>query len=66
MPADFLIATKVDARGGDYSGERVRESVRESKARLGLDTLPLVYLHDPEFHPFADLTAPAAALSTHW
>jgi D-threo-aldose 1-dehydrogenase len=26
--------------------------VAESKQRLGLDQLPLVYLHDPEFHDF--------------
>ena len=64
LPADFLVATKVDARRGDYSGERVRESVRESKERLGLDSLPLVYLHDPEFHSFADLTSPGGAVET--
>ena len=41
LPADFLVATKVDARNGDYSGERVRASVAESKERLGLDFLAL-------------------------
>ncbi|MFI5707300.1 aldo/keto reductase [Kribbella sp. NPDC051620] len=52
LPPDFLVATKVDAAGNDYSGARVRASVAESKQRLGLDQLPLVYLHDPEFHDF--------------
>ncbi|TCM42647.1 aldo/keto reductase [Kribbella sp. VKM Ac-2568] len=52
LPDDFLVATKVDADGKDYSGARVRASVAESKQRLGLDQLPLVYLHDPEFHDF--------------
>jgi D-threo-aldose 1-dehydrogenase len=52
LPDDFLVATKVDAAGKDYSGARVRASVAESKQRLGLDQLPLVYLHDPEFHDF--------------
>jgi D-threo-aldose 1-dehydrogenase len=52
LPPDFLVATKVDADGHDYSGARVRASVAESKRRLGLDELPLVYLHDPEFHDF--------------
>src|SRR5207249_7739159 len=52
LPDDFLVATKVDADGKDYSGERVRRSVAESKERLGLTELPLVYLHDPEFHDF--------------
>ena len=52
LPDGFLVATKVDALGSDYSGTRVRASVAESKERLGLDQLPLVYLHDPEFHDF--------------
>ncbi|WP_328999395.1 aldo/keto reductase [Kribbella sp. NBC_00709] len=52
LPDGFLIATKVDALDGDYSGARVRASVAESKERLGLDELPLVYLHDPEYHDF--------------
>lgn len=59
---DVLVVTKVDARGDDYSGDRVRASVDESRARLGLDHLPLVHLHDPEFHPFEELTAPGGAV----
>jgi len=55
LPDDFLIATKVDALGNDYSGARVRASVAESKQRLGLDHLPLVYLHDPEAFDFASM-----------
>lgn len=62
LPEDMTVITKVDARGTDYSGERVRASVDESRARLGLDRLPLVHLHDPEFHDFADLTAPGGAV----
>jgi D-threo-aldose 1-dehydrogenase len=64
LPADFLVATKVDALDGDYSGARVRESVRESKKRLGLESLPLVHLHDPEFHEFETLAAPGGAVET--
>ena len=64
LPPDFLVTTKVDARGRDYSGARVRASVAESKERLGLDHLPLVFLHDPEYHDFADLTAPGGAVDT--
>ncbi|TDD59903.1 aldo/keto reductase [Kribbella antibiotica] len=55
LPEGFLVATKVDALGADYSGPRVRASVAESKERLGLDDLPLVYLHDPEFHDFESM-----------
>jgi D-threo-aldose 1-dehydrogenase len=63
-PADFVVATKVDAKDGDYSGARVRESVRESKERLQLDELPLVYLHDPEYQDFDAMTAPGGAVDT--
>lgn len=47
---DRLLATKVDPVKGssDFSGSRVRESVRESMDRLGVDHLDLVSLHDPE------------------
>jgi D-threo-aldose 1-dehydrogenase len=52
LPAGFVLATKVDADPvtGDFSGERVRRSLDESLARLGLDRIQLMYLHDPEYH----------------
>ena len=62
LPAGFVISTKVDAREGDYSGDRVRASVRESMERLSIDTLPIVFLHDPEFHPFEMMTGPGGAV----
>ena len=51
LPADFVVQTKTDADPvtHDYSGDRVRRSVEESLERLGLDHLPLLALHDPEF-----------------
>lgn len=61
-PADLTIATKVDASGSDYSGDRVRASVAESRARLGLDFLPLVHLHDPEFFEFDEIARPGGAV----
>jgi D-threo-aldose 1-dehydrogenase len=64
LPDDFLVATKVDAKAGDYSGARVLESLRESKERLGLAKLPLVYLHDPEYHDFDALTESGGAIDT--
>jgi D-threo-aldose 1-dehydrogenase len=64
LPSGFFLTTKVDARGRDYSGARVRASLAESKERLGLDWLPLVYLHDPEFHDFSELSAPGGAVDT--
>lgn len=62
VPAGFLIGTKVDALDGDYSGERVRRSILESQERLGFETLPLVQLHDPEFHPDAGFDRPGGAV----
>lgn len=64
VPQDLLVITKVDARDGDYSGDRVRASVAESSERLGISPLPLVHLHDPEFHDFDAMTAPGGAVDT--
>lgn len=63
LPDGVLLATKVDALDGDYSGARVRRSFEESCARLGLRQLPLLYLHDPEFHDTAAMTGPGGAVA---
>ena len=64
VPDGFVIATKVDPLPGssDFSGDRVRRSIEESLERLGLDTLQLVYLHDPEKITFEEATAPGGPL----
>lgn len=50
MPKDVVLATKVDRNldTGDFSGEQVKRSLERSLDLLGVDNLPLVYLHDPE------------------
>ena len=59
LPEGFVLATKVDRDdGGDFSGARVRRSLRESLDRLGLERLQLVYLHDPEHISFDAAVAP--------
>lgn len=63
LPDDVVVMTKVDAKGSDYSGDRVRRSLGESRERLGIDPLPVVHLHDPEFHDFDALTAEGGAVS---
>jgi D-threo-aldose 1-dehydrogenase len=63
LPDDLLVITKVDPRDGDYSGDRVRRSLAESAERLGISPLPLVHLHDPEFHDFDAMTAPDGAVA---
>ena len=52
IPDGIVLSTKVDADRvtRDFSGERVRRSVEESLTRLGLDSVQLMYLHDPEFY----------------
>jgi D-threo-aldose 1-dehydrogenase len=65
LPPGFVLATKVDADPdtGDFSGERVKRSAEESLARLGLDRVQLMYLHDPELHlSFAEAMAPGGAI----
>lgn len=59
LPGDFVLATKVDRdRNGDFSGARVRRSLEESLTRLGMDQVPLLYLHDPEHISFDAAMAP--------
>jgi D-threo-aldose 1-dehydrogenase len=63
LPEGFILQTKVDAdpKTGDYSGARVRRSLEESLERLGVDHLPILALHDPEFMS-QDGFAPGGAL----
>jgi D-threo-aldose 1-dehydrogenase len=64
LPDSVLLATKVDPLPGtiDFSGERIRASIDESRERLGLDRLELVYLHDPEKISFEEGMAPGGAV----
>lgn len=65
VPEGFRLQTKADRHPvtGDFSGARVRESLEESRRNLGLDTLPIVYLHDPETMTWEDAFAPGGAVS---
>jgi D-threo-aldose 1-dehydrogenase len=60
LPGGFVLATKIDpARGASaFPGTRVRESFTESIHRLGVEHIPLLYLHDPSRFELADITAP--------
>lgn len=66
LPGGYVLATKVDPAPGssDFSGARVRASLEESMARLGLDHIPLLHLHDPERISFEEGTAPGGPLET--
>lgn len=59
VPEGLLLATKVDPEeGGPFDGRRVLASARESMGRLGVDHLPLLYVHDPERISFEQAMAP--------
>ena len=64
VPSGYVIATKADRNlwSGDFSGEQMRRSVERSLRLLGMDRLPLVYLHDPEHAPFEELMSSGGAV----
>jgi len=64
LPDGFVIATKADPvpGSGDFTGERVLASFAESMQRLGLERVPVFYLHDPEHFDFADVSRPGGAV----
>ncbi len=50
LPKGFVLSTKVDRdmATGKFDASRVRQSLEESLTRLGIDTVPMLHLHDPE------------------
>lgn len=66
-PGDIVLQTKLDRDPdtGDFGGERMRRSLAESLDRLGIEAVPLLYLHDPELISYDEAFAvdgPVAAL----
>jgi D-threo-aldose 1-dehydrogenase len=59
-----VLATKADRdmTTGEFSGDQMKRSVEESLARLGLDRLQFVYIHDPEHTTFEHVMARGGAL----
>jgi aryl-alcohol dehydrogenase-like predicted oxidoreductase len=59
LPEGFVLATKADRdlSTGEFTGEQMRRSVERSLRLLGLDSLRLVYLHDPEHESFERIMA---------
>jgi D-threo-aldose 1-dehydrogenase len=60
VPAGYVLATKADRnlQTGDFSGDQIKCSVERSLRLLGLNQLPIVYLHDPEHTSFEAAMAP--------
>ena len=51
LPDGFVLATKIDRdfETNVFDRARARRSLEESMAALGLDHIPLMHLHDPQF-----------------
>ncbi|MCG5213019.1 aldo/keto reductase [Streptosporangium soli] len=64
LPAGHHIVSKADAdpETGRFDRDRVWRSFEESTARLGLDTLPLLHLHDPYSITVEEAFAPGGAV----
>ena len=66
LPAGFLISTKLDRdmRSGRFDGGRARRPLELSLATLGLDRVPILFLHDPEYAAdLTEVTGPGGALA---
>jgi D-threo-aldose 1-dehydrogenase len=50
LPAGTVLQSKLDRdpETGSFSGDRMWRSLLETTAKLGIDRLPMLYLHDPE------------------
>jgi D-threo-aldose 1-dehydrogenase len=66
VPAGYIIASKADRslQTGDFSGQQIRYSVERSLKLLGMDQIPMMYLHDPEHSTFEAIMAPGGAVET--
>jgi D-threo-aldose 1-dehydrogenase len=64
VPAGYVVGTKADRdlKTGEFTGDAIRRSVERSVRLLGMDHLPLVFLHDPEHAPFEEITAKNGAI----
>ena len=65
LPEGFVLSTKLDRdmETGRFDAARARQSVEESLERLGIDTIPMLHLHDPEHaRDLTEITGEGGAL----
>lgn len=66
VPEGYVLATKADRdmASGDFSGEQTRRSVERSLRLLGVERLPIMHIHDPEYATtsFEQIMAPGGAV----
>jgi D-threo-aldose 1-dehydrogenase len=64
LAGKIVVETKVrDVREFGYTGAETRRSVETSLARLGLEHIPVIYLHDPPAAIFEQVMGPDGALA---
>jgi D-threo-aldose 1-dehydrogenase len=64
LAGQIVVQTKVrDVRDFRYTADETRRSVDTSLRRLGLDHIPVVYIHDPAADVFEQVMAPDGALA---
>jgi D-threo-aldose 1-dehydrogenase len=64
LAGKIVVETKVrDVREFGYTGDETRRSVETSLARLGLEHIPVIYLHDPPAAIFERVMGPGGALA---
>jgi len=56
LPPGYVLSTKADRdlKTGDFSGDQMKRSVERSLRLLGLDSIQLLFLHDPEHTTFEE------------
>jgi len=64
LPQGKVLETKADRNvtNGDWSGDQMRRSVERSLRLLGMDSLQICLLHDPETTTFEEITRKGGAL----
>jgi D-threo-aldose 1-dehydrogenase len=67
VPEGYVLATKVDRdlATGDFSGEQTKRSLERSLRLLGVEYLPIVHIHDPEYATtsFDQIVGPGGAVA---
>ncbi len=67
LPKDFIISSKLDRnmQSNLFDGDRAKASLDESLKALGVSSIPLLHLHDPEYaSSLSDVTSKGGALDT--
>ena len=65
LPEGFALSTKLDRDPdtGRFDGDQARRSLEQSLEALGLDHIPIMHLHDPEYaSDIGDVTGKGGAL----